>query len=774
MMIKCRMCGGTLNPVGVNNIAECEFCGSRQTIPSLDDERKEKLYERANPLLFACDFTKAEGAYDAIINEFPADADSYWGLLLCKYGVEYIDDPLTGKKVPTCHRVSFDSILEDPDFEMVMENSEGEARELYRRQAKVLEGLRRDILEISGKEEPYDIFICYKETDDKGDRTVDSVLAQEVYDALSGKGYRVFFSRVSLEDKLGVNYEPYIFAALQSAKLMLAFGTSYNNYNAVWVKNEWSRFVKLMAGDKSKHLIACYKGIDAYDIPKEFAHLQGQDMGKPGAVQDLLRGVDKLLRQESIYDAPQAAGQNVSSAGYSGPTDETLKKRLVISLEDGDWAKARQIADDILNRNPESAEGYLGMYMADIKVPDRKMLEEHYIKNGPAGKSISRFAQYADEADRVWMRGLEEKRQAETERIKQEKALQARKERLEMEELARDTERLAGIRRKWNKARPLIAYEKAFEHDALAAVCTDGTVLTNGLNVHQTEEVSKWRRITAVCFNIRILAGVQNDGKVAGIATEGGYGLNLAADGGWLSEQRKQELLDSGSQTEEYVLEPKDESELVVKADGRLYRNSQKSRYAGPLSQERWNGHFPEQQWKGIVSSVCIGSVAAALKEDGTVVVDYIKPDGKERAEYILSRLKQDKETWSNLVYLSPGPEERLVGLKADGNMAAMYTNPASCSEKGISEENPFREWKLFNSIDTFEEERKTAVLNVRKDIERQNGINQLKNRKAELVEQLKNLKGLFNGKQRKELEAQIEAVDAECLEKYNTYIDIL
>ena len=41
-------------------------------------------------------------------------------------------------------------------------------------------------------------------------------------------------------------------------------------------------------------------------------------------------------------------------------------------------------------------------------------------------------------------------------------------------------------------------------------------------------------------------------------------------------------------------------------------------------------------------------------------------------------------------------------------------------------------------------------------------------------MEQLKNLKGLFNGKQRKELEAQIEAVDAECLEKYNTYIDIL
>ena len=63
--------------------------------------------------------------------------------------------------------------------------------------------------------------------------------------------------------KLGQEYEPYIFAALNSAKIMLAFGTDYEYFNAVWVKNEWSRFLKLMAKDKEKHLIPCYKGIDA-------------------------------------------------------------------------------------------------------------------------------------------------------------------------------------------------------------------------------------------------------------------------------------------------------------------------------------------------------------------------------------------------------------------------------------------------------------------------------------------------------------------------------
>lgn len=227
--------------------------------------------------------------------EFPEEAEAYWGLVLCRYGIEYVDDPATGKKVPTCHRSSFDSILEDADFEQACENADAIARRLYRGEAKAIEDIRRGILEVSGKEAPYDIFICYKETDEIGNRTMDSVIAQDVYDALTEKDYRVFFSRISLEDKLGTEYEPYIFAALNSAKVMLVFGTDYEFFNAVWVKNEWSRFLSLIAAGQKKTLIPCFKDIDAYDMPKEFQRLQAQDMGKVGAIQDLLRGIDKIM-----------------------------------------------------------------------------------------------------------------------------------------------------------------------------------------------------------------------------------------------------------------------------------------------------------------------------------------------------------------------------------------------------------------------------------------------------------------------------------------------
>ncbi|MBD4337184.1 TIR domain-containing protein, partial [Xanthomonas citri pv. citri] len=74
-------------------------------------------------------------------------------------------------------------------------------------------------------EDPFDVFICYKESDSSGRRTPDSVLANDLYHQLTAAGFKVFFARITLEDKLGTAYEPYIFAALNSAKVMVVLGT---------------------------------------------------------------------------------------------------------------------------------------------------------------------------------------------------------------------------------------------------------------------------------------------------------------------------------------------------------------------------------------------------------------------------------------------------------------------------------------------------------------------------------------------------------------------
>ena len=373
-ILKCKMCGGVLIVTPGSVVCECEYCGSKQTIPNTDDEKRLKLYERANKLRYECEFDKASGVYESIVADYQSEAEAYWGLVLCKYGIEYVDDPKTGKKIPTCHRSSFDSVFDDANFDLVMENADTIARSVYREEAKQIEELRKGIIEVSSKEEDYDIFICYKETADDGQRTIDSVLAQDIYDELTDKGYRVFFSRITLEDKLGQEYEPYIFAALNSAKVMLAFGTSYDNYNAVWVKNEWSRFLQLMEAGQKKTLIPCFKDIDAYDMPKEFAKLQAQDLGKVGATQDLLRGIDKIFGRDKKLNDTDKSSRNVVSDGNA------FIKRGYFALEDEEWDKAIDYFDQALNQEPENAEIHIGFFLAKRKNIDLNAFVENTLK----------------------------------------------------------------------------------------------------------------------------------------------------------------------------------------------------------------------------------------------------------------------------------------------------------------------------------------------------------------------------------------------------------
>ena len=385
-VFKCKMCGGTLEVQEGMTVCECEYCGSVQTVPQLDDEKKINLFTRANRLRSACEFDKAAGVYETIVADFPEEAEAYWGLLLCKFGIEYVDDPKTGKKIPTCHRSSFDSIMDDQDFEMVMEYSDPTSRAVYRDEAKAIEELRIGINEVSSKEDPYDIFICYKETDAMGERTIDSVIAQDVYDALVEKGYKVFFSRITLEDKLGQEYEPYIFAALNSAKVMLAFGTDYEYYNAVWVKNEWSRFLGLIEKGAKKTLIPCFKGIDAYDMPKEFARLQAQDMGKVGAIQDLLRGIGKILGSKTSQSA-NVIGGAISAEGSA------LTQRGNMALEDGDFEGAEGYFERALDANPSDA--YLGKFLAGLGLSSLADLEDKVCLLDD-NKEFKRAEQFAD------------------------------------------------------------------------------------------------------------------------------------------------------------------------------------------------------------------------------------------------------------------------------------------------------------------------------------------------------------------------------------------
>ncbi|MBE6713543.1 MAG: TIR domain-containing protein [Ruminococcaceae bacterium] len=409
IVLKCKMCGGALAPEEGASTVRCEYCESVQTVPKADDEKKLLLFERAEKLRKQCEFDKAAGVYESVLADFREEAEAYWGLLLCKYGIEYVDDPATGKKIPTCHRSGYESVLEDANLELALENADVIAQKVYREEAKQFERIRKGILEVSSGEDPYDIFICYKETDENGDRTLDSVLAQDLYTALTDKGYRVFFSRITLGSKLGVDYEPYIFAALNSAKVMLAVGTAYEYYNAVWVKNEWSRYLRICAADPgNKHLIPCYKNLDPEeDLPREFKHLQGADLGKMGAVQDILFNMEKYIPLKKESSSP---------VSVANPTVDSYLKRAFLFLEDEEWQQADEYCEKALDIDPECAEAYLGKLLCELRVKSRKELAscDAPFDGQSAYRKTIRFA------DEALKNALEQANAAVSERLRRE------------------------------------------------------------------------------------------------------------------------------------------------------------------------------------------------------------------------------------------------------------------------------------------------------------------------------------------------------------------
>ncbi len=774
-VIKCKMCGGDLELIEGSSVAVCEYCGSQQTVPAADNEKKLTLFARANRLRLACEFDKAAGVYESIVADFPTEAEAYWGLVLCRYGIEYVDDPATGKKIPTCHRSSFDSVMEDSDFEQALENADAVARRVYRDEAKAIEELRRGIVEVSGKEPPYDIFICYKETAEDGQRTVDSVIAQDVYDALTEKGYRVFFSRISLEDKLGTEYEPYIFAALHSAKIMLAFGTDYEYYNAVWVKNEWSRYLQLMTKDKSKHLIPCYKGIDAYDMPKEFAKLQAQDMGKVGAMQDLLRGVDKIMSGNSSAAAqpPQAA---------TNATAESLLKRAQMFLEDKDSKLATEYAQKVLDIDPECADAYMVLLLATWGIGTWEEAGSNIIK-------VVRSREY--KRARQFASGALADKLADAERIANEHT-----ERLEQEEKQRIEE---ANRRREYLSKKLRAYYRCHVPSMVAGcglntigLQENGTVLACGSNLYgDCINVPDWTDIVAVATNILHMIGLKSDGTVVAC----GYNLDgqcyvsnwkdivavAAGDAHTVGLKSNGTVVACGnnkkSQCNVFNWE-----DIVAVAAGNDHTVGLKSNGTVVACGNNNDGQCDVSDWTDIVAVAVDYCRTVGLKSDGTVVAcgkndngqcnvpdqkgivavtaGYshtigLKSDGTVVAYGQNEEGQCDVSDWTDIVAVAANGNFT-VGVKWDGTVVACgREEEGQCDVSG---------WKLFDNFDDVvnravaeEEKRKAAAEKRRLD-----KVAVLETEKEDLQIELSNLRGLLSGISRKGIERRLAEIEKE------------
>ena len=386
--LKCKMCGSNLDIGDSITVCKCEKCGTSQTVPDIEDDKELKLFERAGRLRFNCDFDKAAGIYNTITDSYTEEAEGYWGLILCKYGIEYADNA-SGKKVPVCHRISYDSVMDDEDLELVMEKSESESRAIFREEAKIIEENRKKYIQIAESEQPYDIYISYRAKDDNGDKTAVSEIAGHLYNKLTSAGYSVFLSEAALKGKKQSDCEPYIYSALNSANVMLALGTSYDDYNDVWVKNEWNRYLEIAEKNKNKCLIPCYKDVDEYDIPKEFAGLKVCQLGNDDTFNNIMAEIANVVKPESVNQpAPEpekaepAEEIELEEIEIIEPVDiNKLLDEGFSAISDKNWKEANKLFFQVLDEEPDNSKAYWGQLLVQQECTNaREMADNLYLQ----------------------------------------------------------------------------------------------------------------------------------------------------------------------------------------------------------------------------------------------------------------------------------------------------------------------------------------------------------------------------------------------------------
>jgi len=297
-------------------------------------EKLKELYHQATGFQVAREFDKAEEKYLTLLvegGEDAKDAEVYWRLLLCHYGIEYQmeEDQL----IPIILRPDLSPMESIGAYQNLKKSIKTEEQQsFYSARLDTIDFYLQRYREVKQNPEwQYDVFISVKQSFRK-QPTNDSMEAMKLYErivskdpVLARKGLKVFCS-TKTDLPSTEPYEPYIITALMSAKLLIVVGSCQEFMNSQWVKNEWSRFQYLQELDLKKknqtdRKLLCYLigGMTPHDIPREMKELQAivADADTGDKLRDIIEKTfpnDSSSAKSTLsYDDPQLISQRMNA-----------------------------------------------------------------------------------------------------------------------------------------------------------------------------------------------------------------------------------------------------------------------------------------------------------------------------------------------------------------------------------------------------------------------------------------------------------------------------
>ncbi len=497
--MNCRTCGSPfVFPSGVA-IRECPNCGTSHGRPQSEGTLELDVLCRANTERAALQFDEAVEDYRSVLLRHPDEHEALWGLVLCKYGVEFIIDPRTRERRATLHKRRRQPITEDNDFRLACARAPREMAEQYAADAAYIEQIQRELGRGEATAAPeFEIFLCYKGSAAEGHGYArEHDYARDLYYKLGAEGYRVFFANDTLKHVAGADYEANIFRALQSAKVMLVICSDPANLSTPWVRSEWMRFLRRVdEGEKCRLIPLLYDGCDPYALPAEFQrrNLHALRMDELDSLDNLRVNLQQLVERKA---AQHAEAQHAA---------EELTKALLpleYQLGNSEWNNAVRTADELITRYPECSQVYVYKLMAKMRATELDELREII---QPFEEEIEwKWAlRYANREEKVALANVLTSSREKRQRLQEEKEMRREAERRRVaEEKQAEEDRLAEEERKRQEVRQLLQQRRFREAQELSELLADhkDRALLQLMAKYRVSTEANFSSASPECFN---------------------------------------------------------------------------------------------------------------------------------------------------------------------------------------------------------------------------------------------------------------------------------
>lgn len=473
----------------------------------------------------------------------------------------------------------------------------------------------------------------------------------------------------------------------------------------------------------------------------------------------------------------------------------SLLKRVKMCCAEAQWEKAKELLEQVFNADPECGEAYLYSYMTRHKLLTVQEVHDRYVSvdsNVSKDTDIEKAFSYATgefaEALNFWKK--EYTTAIESDIAHRQEICETLKQRREINQKSKGLisavyAHTVGVRVDGTvmavgdneDGQCSVKYWK----DIMAVACglhiphtvglrRDGTVVAVGNNDFGQCNVSYWRNINTIVCGEAYTVGLHDDGtavavgandcgqcnlndwdNVVAVACGAAHTVGLCADGTVVATGINDDgLCDAVGGWHDIIAIACEDYDIVgLRADGTVVAVGEEV-----------------SRWRDIIAIACGPSHTVGLRADGTVIAVGRNSSGE-----------CNMSEWHNIIAIACGVNHT-VGLHADGTVIATGENADGRCDT--------TDWKLFENIDTLEEERKVAhqiaekkAAEARENARRAEEARRLAVQKAleadriarrkklececaNLKAELGNLKGFFSGKRRKEIETRLSQIERE------------